>query len=81
MAIRPDGYDKAVIGIDMSQEPYRLVYDKDKMVAVLLDEDDELEHIDAIEYLEYNVWNTFLGPDDPIYIQRGSYDEVVDYLD
>jgi hypothetical protein len=48
------------------------------MIAV---EDMEMDHQDAIEHLEYNVWGAYVGELTPIYIELGSYDDIVDFLD
>lgn len=45
----------------------RLVYDKSKMVEILL-KSEEMDYSDAIEYLEYNVYCGYVGEKTPIYI-------------
>ena len=76
--MKPDGFDKAIIGY----EPYsqRLVYDRDEMIMIAV-EDMEMDYQDAIEYLEYNVWGSYVGEQTPIYIKVGKYEEIVDDLD
>ena len=49
-----DGFDSAIVGVEPNS--MRLVYDRDKMIGILMT-DEEMEEIDAIEYLEYNTWN------------------------
>jgi hypothetical protein len=75
--MKPDGFDEAIIGYEPSSG--RLIYDRDKMVMIAV-EDMEMDHQDAIEYLEYNVWGAYVGELTPIYIELGSYDDVVDFL-
>jgi hypothetical protein len=31
--------------------------------------DEEMEEIDAIEYLEFNTWNAYVGEKTPIFIE------------
>lgn len=75
--MKPDGFDEAIIGYEPSSG--RLIYDRDKMVMIAV-EDMEMDHQDAIEHLEYNVWGAYVGELTPIYIELGSYDDVVDFL-
>jgi hypothetical protein len=44
--IKADGFDEAIIGIDMVQE--RIIYCKQKMVDILVN--DGMEWDDAVEY-------------------------------
>lgn len=60
-----DGFDGAIIGVEPNS--MRLVYDRDKMINILI-EDEEMEEIDAIEYLEFNTWNAYVGEKTPIFI-------------
>jgi len=61
-----DGFDGAIIGVEPNS--MRLVYDRDKMIGILMT-DEEMEEIDAIEYLEYNTWNAYVGEKTPIFIE------------
>ena len=54
-----DGFEEAIVGIDYLCTPARVIYDKNKMVEILMEADDmTLE--DAIEYLEYNVFCAYV---------------------
>jgi hypothetical protein len=64
--LKADGFDSAIIGVEPNS--MRLVYDRDKMIGILI-EDEEMEEIDAIEYLEYNTWNAYVGEKTPIFIE------------
>ena len=64
--LKADGFDKAIIGVDPLS--MRLIYSRDAMISILM-EDDEMEEIDAIEYLEFNTWNAYFGEQTPIYIE------------
>jgi hypothetical protein len=64
--LKADGFDNAIIGVEPNT--MRLVYNRDKMVEILI-EDEKLDEVDAIEYLEYNTWNAYFGEKTPIYIE------------
>jgi hypothetical protein len=59
-----DGFDEAIIGHDNRG---RLVYDIDLMVETLT-RDDEMSEEEAMEFLDYNTLNTFVGDLTPIHI-------------
>lgn len=63
--LKADGFDKAIIGIDALTE--RLVYDKQKMIEIL---SHQMSIEDAIEFLEYNTWNAYVGENTPIYMDK-----------
>jgi hypothetical protein len=64
--LKADGFDNAIIGVEPNT--MKLVYSRDKMVGILI-EDEKMDEIDAIEYLEYNTWNAHVGDKTPIYIE------------
>ena len=59
-----DGFDDAIVGI--CSVSFRLIYDYELMLGILMEQD--MEEIDAIEYLEFNVLNAYEGPQTPIYM-------------
>jgi hypothetical protein len=61
-----DGFDDAILGLDTLS--LRVVYSKQQMIQILIDEDMTPE--DAIEFLEYNTWNTYVGEQTPIYVDQ-----------
>jgi len=63
--LQADGFDDAVIGIEPLSG--KVIYDIDKMITVLISEG--LSNEEAIEYLDYNVLNAYVGEQTPIYIQ------------
>lgn len=63
--LQADGFDDAIIGIEPLSG--KVIYDIDKMVIVLNGEGLSTE--EAIEYLDYNVLNSYVGENTPIYIQ------------
>jgi hypothetical protein len=63
--LKADGFDDAVIGVEPNN--MILVYDRKKMIDVLLTED--MTEQDAIEFLEFNTWNAYVGDKTPFYIE------------
>lgn len=59
-----DGFDDAIVGICCCS--FRIIYDYDLMLEILVEEG--MEEIDAIEHLEYNVLNAYVGPQTPIFM-------------
>jgi len=72
-----DGFDQAIIGLCIECSPARVVYDKQKMVEILMKED-EMPEEDAIDFLEYNTWNAYVGEGTPIYVTVMSKQEIDD---
>ncbi len=64
--LKADGFDDAVIGFEFNT--MRLVYDKNKMIHILI-ENDGMDYEDAVEYLEFNTWCAYFGEKTPIYIE------------
>jgi hypothetical protein len=62
--LKADGFDNAVIGIDIAT--MRLIYSKLKCIEVLM-LDDDMNYEDALEYLEYNTFNAYVGEQTPIW--------------
>ncbi len=60
-----DGFDDAILGIDTIS--HRVIYSYDKMVEILM-EDDNMSEEEAIEFLEYNVVNAYVGEKTPIFV-------------
>ena len=59
-----DGYDEAVIGVSTDG---RLVYSVEKMIEILV-RDGDMNKLEAIEWLEYNTFNTYVGEMTPIWV-------------
>jgi len=60
-----EGFDNAIVGI---QEDTGIVfYSREKVIQILINEL-ELEMIDAIDYAEFNVFNTYVGEKTPIFL-------------
>tara|TARA_R100001510_G_scaffold53521_1_gene55193 strand:- start:560 stop:826 length:267 start_codon:yes stop_codon:yes gene_type:complete len=61
-----DGFDKALVGCTYEADVVA-VYDVDLMVTVLMEEG--LDWMDAMEYLEYNVFGAYVGEKTPKYMR------------
>ena len=61
-----DGFDGAIVGVEPNT--MRLVYNRDYMVRSLIMKD-KMTRDEAIEYLEYNTWNAYVGEKTPIFIE------------
>ena len=73
-----DGFESAIIGLDTSSETFRVIYDREKMIDLLVGEEMSIE--DAVEYLEYNVWNAYVGNGTPIYAYAGGQEQVLELM-
>lgn len=63
-ALCADGFDDAMIGTDTRG---RIVYDINKMIEILI-KDDEMDELEAIEYLEFNTLYAYVGDMTPVYV-------------
>ena len=61
-----DGFDRALVGITCGSNPVA-VYDINKMVGVLV-EDDDMTPEDAMDYIQYNCVGAYIGEKTPVYI-------------
>jgi hypothetical protein len=59
-----DGYDAAAIGVSTDG---RLVYSVEKMIEITV-RDSDMTEVDAIEWLEYNTFNAYVGEMTPIWV-------------
>ena len=59
-----EGYDEAVMGISTDG---RLVYSVEKMIEITV-RDSDMTEVDAIEWLEYNTFNAYVGEMTPIWV-------------
>jgi hypothetical protein len=62
-AIVWDDFDDAIVGVDNIG---RLVYDINKMVEVLMK--DDMTDEEALDYLDYNVFNNYVGELTPVHV-------------
>jgi len=75
-----DGFDDAIIGLNYKSGYHRVVYDGKKMVEKLVKDDDMTEE-DAMEWLQFNTFNAYMGKGTPLYVDVMSREEMEQYLD
>jgi hypothetical protein len=63
-----DGFDEAILGIteEFGRGP-RILYSKDKILEIL---SKDMNHIEAIEYFEFNILGAYLGEGTPIFLDK-----------
>ena len=67
-ALKADGFDDAILGMSIRVGDDNLIaYDYDKCVKIL---QKEMSYEDAVEYLEFNVVNSYVGEDTPTFIKK-----------
>jgi hypothetical protein len=74
-----NGFDEAIIGLDTSDEVFRVIYDRQKMADILV-ERDEMSSDEAWDYLEYNVFNAYVGDGTPIYAYEGDHERILELM-
>tara|TARA_R110000796_G_scaffold48633_4_gene116553 strand:- start:3937 stop:4200 length:264 start_codon:yes stop_codon:yes gene_type:complete len=65
-----DGLDEAIIGICPTS--LRVVYSRNKCIDVLKKKGDSWE--DAVDYLEFNTFNAYVGVHTPIWVEDFKWD-------
>ena len=73
-----DGFDEAIIGLDTSGDVFRVIYDRNKMIDILTQDGMSLE--EAMEHLDYNVFNAYVGEGTPIYGYEGGKERVLELM-
>jgi hypothetical protein len=67
------------MGVDLNSEVPRVVYSVEKMTFILMHRDNMSED-EALEYLDFNVFQAYLGEGTPIYMNQMSGDEIKEIL-
>ena len=76
-----DGFDKAVLGLSRGPGSADVaVYSIDRCIDVLVERDGMTED-EAIEYMNFNVLDAFMGPMTPIFLWEMDSDAVNEYAD
>lgn len=63
--LKADGFDNAVIGIDMPS--MRLIYSVEKCINILMEQG--MDMTEAVEYFEFNVSGSYVGEKTPIWCE------------
>ena len=64
-----NGYDSAIIGVASGNDTGRVVYSIPKMIEICMKEL-AVDYNEALEWLEYNTFNAFVGEFTPIYLDE-----------
>jgi hypothetical protein len=68
VALFADGFDMAIIGITEVEDGYRVCYDIGRILELLVIEHD-MDEQGAIEYYDFNIAGSYMGPLTPIFVQ------------
>jgi hypothetical protein len=66
-ALFADGYDDAIIGVELDYEP-RVVYDQNKIIDTLMA--DGMTDEEAQVFFDFNIAGSYVGKQTPIYVQK-----------
>jgi hypothetical protein len=70
-----DGFDDAIIGFDPNL--WKVVYSRNRCIEIMQITGDMSEE-DAIDYLEYNTFNTYIGESTPVWVETFDwYNDIV----
>ena len=58
-----DGFDEAIIGFEPNL--WKVVYSREKCISILCQ---EMSEEDALDHLEYNTFNAYVGEKTPIWV-------------
>ena len=64
-----NGYDSAIIGVASGNDTGRVVYSIPKMIETCMKEL-AVDYDEALEWLEYNTFNAYVGELTPIYLHE-----------
>ena len=62
-----DGFDEAIIGVAQQFDTMSVAYNRDKCIEILMR---DMQHLEAIEYFEYNVIGAYVGKHTPTFINH-----------
>ena len=71
-----EGFEKAIVGIQKNTN--RVVYSNQIMVNILIE--NGMNRDEAIEYLEHNFWSSWIGENNPIYMDQMNHDELIEMI-
>lgn len=66
-ALIADGFDSAILGAICLQGTTQVVYSYDKCVKTLV-EDQEMSVGEAVEWMDFNVVDAYMGPNTPVFL-------------
>lgn len=63
----PEEFDSALVGLSVKFNEYSVVYDRRKCIECLKDHDG-MDEESVIEYFEFNIIGSYLGPNTPTFL-------------
>ena len=72
--ILADGHDSAFVGIASTPNGVVAVYSCDAIISNLMNQD-MMDEETAVEYAEYNIFNSYVGKRTPIFLETIPWDE------
>ena len=72
-----DGFDEAIIGF--SPNDWRVVYSRELCIEILM-KDDDIPEEEAVDFLEYNTFNAYVGDKTPIWVDTFDW-SLIPYVD
>lgn len=73
------GFEEAIIGLDTSGDVFRVVYDIDAIISILMDRDEMTEE-DANEHFSYNIQGSYVGEGTPLYVYGGGQERILELM-
>lgn len=74
--LKADGFDEAIVGTGCRcGQPDLVVYDVEKCIEILAR---DMSHDDAQEYFDFNVVGAWVGDETPVWLYKGTADELVE---
>ena len=74
-ALFADGFDDALVGVGQQFNNVIAVYDYERCIEILVDDNHDMSDEEAREYFEYNVIGAYVGERTPIFITRYSKED------
>ena len=74
-----NGFEEAIIGLDTSGEVFRVVYDIDMIIQILMVRDCLTEE-DALEHFSYNIQGSYVGEGTPLYVYGGGHERILELM-
>ena len=61
-----DGYDKAILGIGQQSNKHFIIYDKEKVLQILMQ---DMTREDAVEFFDFNIVGSYVGELTPVFLE------------
>jgi hypothetical protein len=71
LLLKMDGFNDAILGVGMRFGNEFMVYDYDKVIAILMN-DESMTEEDAIDYWTFNMVGSWVGEETPAFLKRNN---------